>query len=211
MVTRSSVQADRVVEVLPLHPGGLLQVLHSNWDVLNAHPSNPGISPMATFTLKGSTLNTVGDLPAVGTQAPAFTLIKTDLSPISTADVAGKRVVLNIFPSVDTPTCATSVRRFNAEASKLANTVVLCVSKDLPFAHARFCGAEGLKDVHPVSDFRSPSFGHDFGVTIADGKLQGLLARAVVVLDGAGKVLYTELVAELSSEPDYAKAIAALG
>lgn len=165
---------------------------------------------MATITLKGNPITTVGSLPAVGSQAPAFALVKTDLSTVTDRDLRGKRVVLNIFPSVDTPTCASSVRRFNAEASKLANTVVLCVSKDLPFAHSRFCGAEGLKDVHGVSDFRSPGFGVDYGVTIASGPIQGLLSRAVVVLDPAGTVIHAEQVAEIANEPDYAKAIAVL-
>lgn len=165
---------------------------------------------MATITLKGTPITTVGSLPAVGQPAPAFSLVKTDLSTVTSQDLRGKRVVLNIFPSVDTPTCATSVRRFNAEAAKLANTVVLCVSKDLPFAHARFCGAEGLKDVHGVSDFRSPAFGADYGVTITSGPIQGLLSRAVVVIDASGKVVHTEQVAEIANEPDYAKALAAL-
>lgn len=165
---------------------------------------------MATITLKGTPVTTIGSLPKVGAPAPAFTLVKTDLSTVSNADLAGKRIVLNIFPSVDTPTCATSVRKFNAEASKLANTVVLCVSKDLPFAHARFCGAEGLKDVIGASDFRSPSFGSDYGVTITDSKLTGLFSRAVVVIDATGKVVHTEQVAEIANEPDYAKALAAL-
>jgi thiol peroxidase len=165
---------------------------------------------MATITLKGNPISTVGSLPAVGAPAPAFSLVKIDLSTVGNADLRGKRVVLNIFPSVDTPTCATSVRKFNAEAGKLDNTVVLCVSKDLPFAHKRFCGAEGLNNVHGVSDFRSPSFGSDYGVTITSGPIQGLLSRAVVVIDAAGKVLYTEQVAEIANEPDYAKALASL-
>ncbi len=166
---------------------------------------------MATITLKGNPITTVGSLPAVGIPAPLFSLVKTDLSTVTSQDLRGKRVVLNIFPSVDTPTCATSVRRFNAEAAKLANTVVLCVSKDLPFAHARFCGAEGLKDVHGVSDFRSPAFGTDYGVTITSGPVQGLFSRAVVVIDAAGMVVHTEQVAELANEPDYAAVLAKLG
>ena len=165
---------------------------------------------MTAITLKGTPVNTVGSLPKVGAAAPAFSLVKTDLSLVSNADLAGKRIILNIFPSVDTPTCATSVRKFNAEASKLDNTVVLCVSKDLPFAHARFCGAEGLTNVWGASDFRSPNFGTDYGVTIADSKLTGLLSRAVVVIDAKGTVTYTEQVAEIANEPDYAKALAAL-
>lgn len=165
---------------------------------------------MSSITLKGSPVNTSGALPKVGAAAPAFTLVKTDLSTVSKADLAGKRIILNIFPSVDTPTCASSVRRFNAEASKLANTVVLCVSKDLPFAHARFCGAEGLTNVHGVSDFRAPEFGKDYGVTIVDSKLIGLLSRAVVIIDAKGAVAYTEQVVEIANEPDYTKALAAL-
>ena len=165
---------------------------------------------MATITLKGTPVTTSGSLPQVGSAAPAFTLVKTDLSTVSKADLAGKRIVLNIFPSVDTPTCAASVRKFNAEAGKVENTVVLCVSKDLPFAHSRFCGAEGLNNVHGVSDFRAPEFGKDYGVTITDSKLIGLLSRAVVVIDAKGTVAYTEQVGEIANEPDYAKALAAL-
>jgi thioredoxin-dependent peroxiredoxin len=165
---------------------------------------------MTSVALKGKPVETIGSLPEVGTQAPSFTLTKTDLSQIRDQDLRGKRVVLNIFPSVGTPTCAASVRRFNVEASKLNNTVVLCVSKDLPFAHQRFCAAEGLKNVISVSDFRSPEFGEDYGVTITSGPLQGLLSRAVVVLDQNGKVVYTEQVGEIANEPDYSKALAAL-
>jgi thiol peroxidase len=153
---------------------------------------------MTTITLKGSPVTTVGSLPKVGTAAPAFNLVKTDLSTVSNADLAGKRIVLNIFPSVDTPTCATSVRKFNVEAGKLENTVVLCVSKDLPFAHGRFCGAEGLSNVHGVSDFRAPEFGKDYGVTITDSALIGLMSRAVVVIDANGTVVYTEQVGEIA-------------
>ena len=165
---------------------------------------------MATVTLKGNPIHTVGELPKVGSAAPAFSLVKTDLSTVTSKDLLGKRVVLNIFPSVDTGTCATSVRRFNAEASKLSNTVVLCVSKDLPFAHKRFCGAEGLEQVQGVSDFRSPGFGKDYGVTFSDGPLQGLLSRAVVVVDASGTVVYTEQVGEIANEPNYAGALKAL-
>ena len=165
---------------------------------------------MAEFKLKGNPFNTTGDLPAVGATAAAFTLTRTDLSEIALSDLAGKRVVLNIFVSIDTDVCATSVRRFNAEASKLDNTVVLCVSNDLPFAHGRFCGAEGLEDVVSVSDFRTGDFGRDYGVRIADGPLAGLLARSVVVIDDQGKVIHTELVGETTTEPDYDAAIAAL-
>ena len=164
---------------------------------------------MATVTLKGNPFNTNGDLPAAGSQAPDFILVKTDLSEVSKADLAGKRVVLNIFPSVDTPTCATSVRTFNAEASKLDNTVVVCASQDLPFALGRFCGAEGLSNVIPASAFRS-DFASAYGVKLVDGPLTGLTARAVVVLDTDGKVLHTELVSEVAHEPNYAAALKAL-
>lgn len=164
---------------------------------------------MATVTLKGNPIQTVGNLPAVGSKAPAFALVKVDLGTASAADFAGKRIVLNIFPSIDTPTCATSVRKFNADAGKLVDTVVLCVSADLPFAQKRFCGAEGLNNVVTGSTFRS-SFGTDFGVAITTGPLTGLLARSVVVLGSDGKVLYTELVPEIANEPDYAKALAAV-
>jgi thiol peroxidase len=165
---------------------------------------------MSSVALKGKPIQTVGALPAVGSQAPSFSLTKTDLSQVTDQDLRGKRVVLNIFPSVDTPTCAASVRRFNAEASKLPNTVVVCVSKDLPFAHQRFCAAEGLQNVISVSDFRAPNFGNDYGVTITSGPIQGLLSRAVVVIDANGKVLYTEQVAEIANEPSYEKALAVL-
>ena len=164
---------------------------------------------MAQTALGGNPVHTVGDLPEIGS-TPSFSLTQGNLQELTPADLAGKRVVLNIFPSVDTPTCATSVRTFNERASSLDNTVVLCVSADLPFAQGRFCGAEGLTNVQTASSFRS-SFGSDFGVTLADGVLAGLLARAVVVLDEDGKVTYTELVPEIAKEPDYDAAIAALG
>jgi thiol peroxidase len=164
---------------------------------------------MATVTLKGNPITTSGSLPAVGSKAPDFTLAKVDLSNVSLKDFAGQKLILNIFPSVDTPTCATSVRKFNVEAAKLAGTVVLCVSRDLPFAHKRFCAAEGIDKVHGVSDFRDANFGKAYGLTITSGPIAGLFSRAVVVIDGSGKVLYTEQVPEIGSEPDYAKALAA--
>ncbi len=164
---------------------------------------------MAKITFKGSPVATVGDLPSVGSQAPDFTLTKVDLSPLTKKELAGKRVVLNIFPSIDTGVCATSVRKFNQQAAELPNTVVVCVSKDLPFAHKRFCAAEGIDKVTSASWFRGPDFGQDYGVTMVDGPLAGLFARAVVVIDPAGKVVHTELVPEIAQEPDYAKAIAA--
>lgn len=164
---------------------------------------------MATTALKGNPVNTNSDLPAVGAQAPTFNLTKIDLSELSSSELAGKRVVLNVFPSIDTPTCAQSVRTFNEEASNLANTVVLCVSQDLPFAMARFCGAEGLENVVSGSAFRS-SFAEDFGLQLLESKLAGLTARAVLVLDEKGTVLHAELVPEIASEPDYAAAKAVL-
>jgi len=165
---------------------------------------------MATITLKGNPVQTIGNLPAKGSNAPDFKLTKTDLSETTLADYSGKRVVLNIFPSIDTSTCAMSVRQFNAKAQGMKNTVVLCVSMDLPFAHNRFCGAEGLKDVISASVFRSPEFGKNYGLTIADGPLAGLLSRSVVIIDENKKVIYTEQVPEITIEPDYDKALAAL-
>lgn len=162
---------------------------------------------MATVTLKNNPFHTIGELPAVSTKAPSFSLVGVDLSVKTLADFAGKTVVLNIFPSIDTPTCATSVRKFNEEASKLDNTVVLCISKDLPFAQNRFCGAEGLNNVIMLSDFRTGEFGKTYGVLFTDGPLEGLLSRSVVVIDAAGNVVYTEQVAETSEEPNYANVL----
>lgn len=164
---------------------------------------------MAKLTFKGNPISTVGNLPAVGSNAPAFTLVGIDLQETKLQDLAGQRVVLNIFPSVDTAVCATSVRKFNERAAKLSGTVVLCVSKDLPFAHKRFCGAEGIDKVRSLSSFRGPDFGKDYGVTMADGPLAGLFARAVVVIDGKGKVVHSQLVPEIAQEPDYEAALAA--
>jgi len=165
---------------------------------------------MATITLKGTPIETIGDLPKVGEKAPAFTLTKRDLSETTLDDFAGKRIVLNIFPSIDTQVCATSVRRFNVEAAKLENSVVLCVSADLPFAHERFCGAEGIDDVLLLSSFRSEAFGKDYGVKITSGPLTGLMSRAVVIIDESVKVIYTEQVPEIVQEPNYEAALAAL-
>lgn len=164
---------------------------------------------MATVTLQGNAFNTVGELPKVGTQAPDFTLVETDLSETTLADYAGSKLILNIFPSVDTGVCATSVRTFNQKASDLSNTKVLCVSADLPFAAARFCGAEGIKNVATGSSFRG-SFGIDYGVNFSDGPLAGLLSRSIVVIDEKGTVIHTEQVAETTQEPDYAAAIGIL-
>ncbi|BBY01064.1 thiol peroxidase [Mycobacterium seoulense] len=164
---------------------------------------------MAQITLRGNPINTVGELPAVGSPAPAFSLTGGDLGEVSSGQLGGKAVVLNIFPSVDTPVCATSVRTFNERAAASGATVV-CVSKDLPFAFARFCGAEGIGNVKTASAFRS-SFGEDYGVTIDDGPMAGLLARAIVVVGADGKVAYTELVPEIAQEPNYDAALAAAG
>ncbi len=164
---------------------------------------------MAQITLEGNPFQTVGTLPAKGSKAPAFKLTATDLSEKTAGDFAGKTLVLNIFPSIDTSVCAASVRRFNQEAGAMADTVVLCISADLPFAHQRFCAADGLNDVVPLSVFRS-NFGADYGVTIADGPIAGLLSRAVVVVDKAGKVVYTEQVPEITQEPDYQAALQVL-
>jgi thiol peroxidase len=164
---------------------------------------------MATVTLRGNPFNTSGELPSVGAAAPDFSLVGRDLSDVSKESLAGKRVVLNIFPSIDTPTCAQSVRTFNERAAGMDNTVVLCVSADLPFAQGRFCGAEGIENVQTGSVFRS-SFGADYGVDLVDGALAGVLARAVVVLDGDGNVTYTQLVPEIGQEPDYDAALGAL-
>ena len=164
---------------------------------------------MANVTFKNESTSTSGELPAVGDQLPDFTLVGTDLSEITPADLAGKRVVLNIFPSLDTGVCAASVREFNKRATSLDNTVVLGVSQDLPFAHGRFCSAEGIDNVTTGSTFRS-SFGEDYGLTLQGSPLQGLLDRAVVVADENGKVVYTQLVDEITDEPDYDAAVNAL-
>ena len=165
---------------------------------------------MATVTLKGNAIHTIGELPKIGSQAPEFSLVKNDLSDIISSDFKGKRVILNIFPSLDTAVCAASVRRFNLEAAKLPNTAVVCISKDLPFAHSRFCTTEGIANVVPASEFRSNNFGKAYGVMLTDGPLQGLLARAVVVLDETGRVVYNELVPEIAQEPDYEAVLAVL-
>lgn len=164
---------------------------------------------MSTTRFHGEPANTVGELPAVGSAAPAFSLTAADLSDLTSESLAGKRVVLNIFPSIDTGVCAASVREFNKRAASLDNTAVVCVSADLPFAAGRFCAAEGIDDVLVGSSFRS-SFGKDYGVTLVDTPLAGLLARAVVVLDADGTVLHEELVADMANEPNYAAAVAVL-
>lgn len=164
---------------------------------------------MAVTSLRGTRVNTVAELPAVGTPAPAFSLTGADLAEIKSEDFAGRRLVLNIFPSIDTPTCATSVRRFNELAASLKGTTVVCVSADLPFALGRFCGAEGIENVSVGSTFRS-DFGRDFGVTLQDGPLAGLCARSVVIVDAHGTVRHVELVDDIAHEPDYDAALAAL-
>ncbi len=163
---------------------------------------------MAQITLSGSPINTVGELPAVGAPAPAFTLTGTDLSAVTSAQFSGRSVLLNIFPSVDTPVCAMSVRTFNERAAA-SGIAVLCVSNDLPFAQSRFCGAEGIENVTTASGFRD-DFGRDYGITIADGPFAGLLGRAVVVIGADGNVTYSELVPEIAEEPNYDAALAAL-
>jgi thiol peroxidase len=165
---------------------------------------------MATVTLGGNPIHTNGELPKTGSKVPDFKLVNTDLSIASLADFAGSKVVLNIFPSIDTGTCATSVRTFNAKASTLANTKVLCISRDLPFAQKRFCGAEGLENIINLSDFNTGSFGKDYGLEITDSVLAGLHSRVVIVLDENGVVKYTEQVPEIADEPNYESAIAAL-
>jgi thiol peroxidase len=165
---------------------------------------------MTEITLKGNPIHTVGELPAKGSPAPPFTLTRSDLSEVCLSDFNGQKIILNIFPSVDTSVCAMSVRKFNAEAGKLDHVVVLCVSMDLPFALGRFCGAEGLDHVVAVSDFRSGAFGKDYGVKIIDGPLAGLLARAIVIIDESGQIIYTQQVPEITQEPDYAAVLASI-
>jgi len=165
---------------------------------------------MATITFKGSPTTTIGELPEINTMAPDFTLTKTDLSDAMLKDFSGKTIVLNIFPSIDTPVCAASVRKFNDEASRFDNTVVLCISADLPFAHQRFCEVEGLKDVIPLSVFRSQEFGTNYGVTITDSPLKGLMSRAIVVIDKTGNVVYKQQAPEIAQEPNYDEALKAI-
>ncbi|WP_196888047.1 thiol peroxidase [Aureivirga sp. CE67] len=165
---------------------------------------------MATITLKGNEIHTNGELPKVGEKAPNFELTKNDLSKVTLNDYKGSRVILNIFPSIDTGTCAASVRAFNKQASELENTKVVCVSRDLPFAQTRFCGAEGIENVETASDFANGSFGKDYGLEIIDGPLANLHSRVVIVLNEEGNVLYTEQVSEIVDEPNYDNALKAL-
>ena len=165
---------------------------------------------MATVTFKGQDVKTSGELPAVGTKAPDFTLTKNDLTDTTLADYAAKRIVMNIFPSLDTSVCAMSVRRFNEEAAALRNTVVLCISEDLPFAQGRFCGAGEIENVTTLSAYRYRAFANNYGVRILYGPLKSLMARVVIVIDQMGRVIYTEQVPEISQEPDYEAALAML-
>jgi len=165
---------------------------------------------MANITLGGNPINTNGELPKIGSKAPDFSLVKNDLSIATLADFSGSKLVLNIFPSIDTPTCAKSVRTFNAKASTTANTKVLCISRDLPFAQKRFCGTEGLENVENLSDFKTGNFGKDYGLEITDSVLAGLHSRVVLVIDENGMVKYAEQVPEIADEPNYELALAAL-
>lgn len=165
---------------------------------------------MATITLEGNEIHTVGDLPAVGSDAPAFTLTNAEMGDTSLADFAGKRVILNVFVAIDTGICAESTRRFNAAAGSLDNTVVLCISADLPPTLGRFCGAENLDNVITLSTFRNPEFGQDYGLAIADGPIRGLCSRCVIIVDENGKVIHTEQVPEIAQEPDYDAALSKL-
>ena len=165
---------------------------------------------MASITLGGNPIHTSGELPKVGTKLADFKLVKNDLSIASLGDFAGSKLVLNIFPSIDTGTCATSVRKFNESASQLENTKVICISRDLPFAQKRFCGAEGLENVVNLSDFKDGSFGKANGLEIVDGVLAGLHSRAIIVVDEKGTVVYTEQVLEIANEPNYEAALASL-
>jgi thiol peroxidase len=165
---------------------------------------------MASITLGGNPIHTSGELPTIGSQLADFNLVQNDLSVASLSSFAGKKLVLNIFPSIDTGTCATSVRKFNESASNLANTTVLCISRDLPFAQKRFCGAEGLENVVNLSDFQEGAFGKANGLDIVDGPLKGLLSRAIIVVDADGKVVHTEQVGEIANEPNYEAALASL-
>ena len=165
---------------------------------------------MAQITLKGSPVETSGELPAVGTKAKAFKLVKTDLSPAFLNEFIGQKLVLNIFPSVDTGTCAASVRNFNKSAAGLSDTLVLCISRDLPFAQQRFCGAEGIENVVMLSDFKTGQFGEDYGLNIVDGPLAGLNSRCIVIINSKGEIIYTEQVSEIVDEPNYETALAKL-
>ena len=166
---------------------------------------------MATITFKGLEVNTNGEMPTIGSIAPNFAALRSDMAPFTLDSLKGKNIVMNIFPSLDTPVCACSVRQFNIAAADLPNTTVLCISKDLPFAHARFCAAEGINNLVTLSSFRNPEFEENYGMLIVDGPLRGLLTRGIVVVDPDGKVIYTELVGEITNEPNYQAVVAAIG
>lgn len=176
---------------------------------MHATAGNAGMENGETVVCRGQEAHTSGPMVKVGQQAPDFRATNADLQDVSLSSFKGKRVILNIFPSLDTPTCALSVRQFNARASELENTVVLCLSMDLPFAQSRFCSTEGLNNVVPLSVFRSHDFLKEYGLQLADGPLKGLMARAVIVIDETGKVCYTQLVSNISNEPDYDAALRA--
>lgn len=165
---------------------------------------------MAKITRKGEPVTTSGELPAKGSEAPGFTLVKSDMSDLSLSELKGKKVILNIFPSLDTGTCATSMRKFNQLAAGKTGTVVLGISKDLPYAHRRFCSTEGITNVITLSGFRDPGFGKAYGVDMLDGIMAGLYARSIVVIDETGRVIHTQLVQEITTEPDYDSALAVL-
>ncbi len=166
---------------------------------------------MATITLKDNPIHTIGELPATGTKAKDFQIVAKNLSRVSLADFAGSRLILNIFPSLDTATCAASVRYFNELAGKLPDTKVLCISRDTPFAQSRFCGAEGLENVHTLSDFETGQFGKDYGLELIDGPMKGFHSRVVIIVNTDGTIDYTQQVPVLSDEPDYDEVIARLG
>ncbi len=165
---------------------------------------------MATITFKGNSIKTSGQIPQVGTKIPDFSLVATDLSTVKLSDYAGKKVVFNIFPSIDTGVCAASVRKFNEIAASKKDVKVLCISKDLPFAHKRFCGAEGIENVVSLSSFKDSNFEASFNLTIAEGPLEGLFSRVLLVVDESGKIVYSEQVPEIAQEPDYEKALQVL-
>ncbi|MDR1202962.1 MAG: thiol peroxidase [Tannerellaceae bacterium] len=165
---------------------------------------------MSEITFKGNKVHTNGSLPKVGSIAPDFTGVKGDLSELSLSSLNGKRIILNVFPSLDTAVCAASVHRFNKEAASLQNTVILAISKDLPFAQGRFCTTEGIDKVIPLSIFRNSTFEDNYGMLLTDGPLKGLLTRGVIIVDEAGKIIYTELVPEITEEPNYEAALASL-
>jgi thiol peroxidase len=169
-----------------------------------------GKKVMAKITLKGNPINTSGNLPVKGSKAPEFTLVKSDLAKLSLSELKGKKLIMNIFPSLDTSVCATSVRKFNKLAAGKTNTLVLAISKDLPFAHGRFCTTEGITNVVTLSGFRDSAFGKSYGIDIIDGPMAGLYARSIVAVDEKGNVIYTQLVPEIVEEPDYDAALAAL-